>query len=613
LFALFIISGLGLAVYLNMPDPQPRERHYVFTGATSVLAIWMGMGTTGLIRSIRQWLPDSIPAILRTKVAPYTMAALGAVIPLTFLLGYPLVDEFSVDYSVRYTSWQKHNRRNDTIGYDYAWNILQSCGRDGILFTNGDNDTFPLWYLQEVVGVRKDVRVVNLSLLNTDWYIKQLRHTAPTIPVSPRFTDDYITNTLCGSNLQALAQSGKIDLDASGKAYGPDRKLIGWKTKEVRAAGKDTALVTLKDGSIVRGELLRSPVGTVTISTTDGRKVRLDDAEIASKSVGYTGIRWAIPRPKGYGVLRVQDIMVFKIIEWVNWKRPIYFAVTVAGSNKIGLDNSKKNFLRMEGMVFRLVRKPNQGLDLVKSMHNLENVYEIRFIRDQTIYRDDNMLKLMSNYRSTYLQQASTQLVRDGNIEAARLSFQKLLDRIPLDWRTAYTGASVSRRGVGRTKLTETTQAYATKASEIISAEITAKGGLNVDLHRRARATAQLLRFSNSPGTSAVLLMSMDQMLADPHPTSGLSPAHRVINLYEAAMGYKDGGKPKSALQTMRLARAVITPLIGNLSVDQVFLEDFRVGTTGFSAEIETQIAELESVPSKPKTSPTKIPPTVGK
>jgi hypothetical protein len=551
LFILFIISGLGLAVYLNMPDPQPRERHYVFTGATSVMAIWMGMGTTGLIRAIRGWLPDSIPMILREKVAPYSMAALGALIPLTFLLGYPLIDEFSVDYSVRYTNWQKHDRNNDTVGYDYAWNILQSCGKDGILFTNGDNDTFPLWYLQEVVGVRKDVRVVNLSLLNTDWYIKQLRHTPPTIPVSPAFSDDYITNVLCGTDLRSLAQSGKIDLDERGNAYSPNRRLIGWKTKEVSAAG----------------------------------------------------ITWTIPRPRGYGVLRVQDIMVFKIIEWVGWKRPIYFAVTVAGSNKIGLDDSEKNFLRMEGMVFRLAKKPNQGLDLAKSMHNLEKVYKIRFVNDQTVYRDDNMQKLMSNYRSTYLQQASTQLVRDGNVEAARTSFQKLLDRLPLDWRTAYTGTTVSRRGEGRTKLTEISRAYANKASELITAEIAAKGGLNVDAHRRARATAQLLRFSNAPGKSAELLMSMDEMLRNPHPTSGINPAHRAINLYEAAMGYKDGGRPKSALHTMRLARAVITPLIGDTNADQVLLEDFPVGTAGFSVEIDKQIAELEpATESTPST-----------
>ena len=182
LFALFLISGIGLSIYLNMPDPQPRERHYVFTGATSVLAIWMGMGSTGLIRWVRRNIPASAPAVVREKAGPIAVATLCAVVPLTFLVGYPLVDEYSTDRTVRYDTWSKHDRRFDTVGYDYAYNTLMSCDPNAILFTNGDNDTYPLWYAQDVVGIRKDVRIVNLSLLNTDWYIEQLRDKEPRIP-----------------------------------------------------------------------------------------------------------------------------------------------------------------------------------------------------------------------------------------------------------------------------------------------------------------------------------------------------------------------------------------------------------------------------------------------
>ena len=248
LFALFVVSGLGLAVYLNMPDPQPRERHYVFTGAISVLAIWMGMGVTGLIRSVRTWLPESVPAALRTRFAPWAVAGLGALVPVAFLVGSPLVDEYSVDHSVQYSNWAKHDRTFDTVGYDYAYNILQSCEPDAILFTNGDNDTFPLWYMQEVVGVRKDVRVVNLSLLNTDWYI----HAAPRqrasgcpLPVHGTPTD-YIRDVLCGATLSAVDPVGaNADLDDRGRAIDRQRPAGGLEApSRSSAAGDDTARVS---------------------------------------------------------------------------------------------------------------------------------------------------------------------------------------------------------------------------------------------------------------------------------------------------------------------------------------------------------------------------------
>jgi len=159
--ALWLVMGLGLVIYLNMPDPQPRDRFYIFAGCWFAMAIWMGMGMAGIAGYLQL-----VPA-LRRRVVPI-VAALSLL-----LVGGQLA-----------LRWHSHDRSGNHIAHDYAYNILQSCPRDAILFTNGDNDTYPLWYLQVVEGLRQDVRVVNLSLLNTPWYIAELRDRDPRVPIT---------------------------------------------------------------------------------------------------------------------------------------------------------------------------------------------------------------------------------------------------------------------------------------------------------------------------------------------------------------------------------------------------------------------------------------------
>ena len=172
IFAMFLIMGFGLSLYLNMPDPQPRERHYVFGGMYLAYALWIGLGWTALVEASREKLA-------RLHALTVVAAALfGLLLPVGVCAKLYHIEDRSGDY----------------IAYDYAYNLLQSCEPDGILFTNGDNDTFPLWFLQEVEGIRKDVRVVNLSLLNTSWYIKQLRDREPKIDI--RYDDQFIDEVL---------------------------------------------------------------------------------------------------------------------------------------------------------------------------------------------------------------------------------------------------------------------------------------------------------------------------------------------------------------------------------------------------------------------------------
>ena len=179
ILALFVVMGFGLSIYLNMPDPQPRERHYVFGGMFCAFALWMGMAWTGLMESVRNWMSAD------GRRMPGWLHATIALVALLLPVG------------VGANLYHIHDRTDNRIAYDYAYNILNSCEENSLLFTNGDNDTFPLWFLQEVEGIRRDVRVINLSLLNTNWYIKQLRDREPKVDIrlNDTFIDSILTDT----------------------------------------------------------------------------------------------------------------------------------------------------------------------------------------------------------------------------------------------------------------------------------------------------------------------------------------------------------------------------------------------------------------------------------
>jgi hypothetical protein len=161
---LFVLLGPAMAIYLNFRQGEVRERDYFFVQNFMYMAIWTGIGAAWLADWVRdQWKGD--PARRWGLILTSWLLVLMALVPLA-------------------RNWNSHDRRGFFVARDYAYNILMGLDPNGLIFTNGDNDTFPLWYLQEVEGIRKDVRVVNLSLLNTDWYIKQLRDLDPKVPIA---------------------------------------------------------------------------------------------------------------------------------------------------------------------------------------------------------------------------------------------------------------------------------------------------------------------------------------------------------------------------------------------------------------------------------------------
>lgn len=599
LVSLWTIGGIGLAVYLNMPDPQPRERHYVFTAAASVMALWMGMGVTGLIRAIPTWIPNSVSAAIRNRALPITAAVIGLFVPVWFLIGYPLVDEYSTDRSVRYDNWTKQNRHLDTVAYDYAYNILQSCDPNGILFTNGDNDTFPLWYLQEVVGVRRDVRVVNLSLLNTDWYIQQLRDNEPKLPISSRYTDDFIVNVLTGSSLEALVRSNRIDV-VDGSPFNREGRLVGWQTKEVTAAGVDTARIKLTNGEVIRGVVRDTDASEISVMPHDTRLWQsIDRNEIADIDVGRAELRWTLAAERDFPVLRVQDVMVYNLIHWVKWERPVYFAVTVSADNRIGLDP----YLRMEGMVLKVEMEKDPsvepgsdmyGLNPERSRFNLDSVYVMRSLMDQTIYKDDNMQKLISNYRSAYLQLADTYLSMNQPEEAA-VTLQKMIDRLPMDWRSSYSAASIIARR-DEPVLKELGAHFAVHSATVLARHIEQEDLFGSYMIQQARMTAQLLRYnagddSASMDLAADLLTSASERLRE---SPNATIMDQLALAFDAAMAYEDAGNLQRAYEVFSDVNAALSPLMDRSDVAEQLRTSLQIDPSRLLIEVQRKLAELE-------------------
>lgn len=359
ILTLFLMTGLAIILYINQDNPQPRERDYSYVGSFLAFSIWIGAGAAAVAEAIREKIKNND---LGLRLASGALAAQFILMPGVML----------------YANYHNHNRSGNYVAWDYSYNLLQSCEPNAILFTNGDNDTFPLWYLQEVEGVRTDVTVANLSLLNTNWYIKQLRDIRRTDVVD-----------------------GKIrELD----------RFINMSDKKIDQQVGITKWDGAKDIEI---KVLNDPLNP------DGF------------------IRWTVkPTYSNFG-LRTQDVMILKILNDAQWKYPVYFAVTVPASNRVGLEK----FLEMEGLVYRVqsheVNYPQDPInaermdalltssverdhwDLGFSNSKWQDVegdiwsrtpkgsYLFRNLGNEDVYFNKQIKRLMQNYRSAYMQLAA--------------------------------------------------------------------------------------------------------------------------------------------------------------------------------------------------------------
>ncbi len=389
--ALFILTGLAIIVYLNQTPYEPRERDYAYAGSFFAYSIWIGLGATGIIELIKE-------LIGKNRLVSYgTLGLMFAAVPLW----------------MGYQNWPSHDRSENYVARDYAYNLLQSVEPNAILFTNGDNDTFPLWYLQEVEGIRTDVRVVVLSLLNTDWYIKQLRdrQTHESLPLPIAFTDEEIQRFTTQYDLhQPRTISVPVDKDLLSRAFASDT-------------------TDIMDNSPVLANQIRSAT-PYSISVEE-----LDD-EVSWFLQGRPAGRDRQGREQHY--LQPSDIAVLEIIEQNQWLRPIYFANTVARDGQMGL----QDYFQFEGKAFRLVPKERETGPFGYIDPEVHAERLSRFVFNQwnspTVYFDENIRRMLSNYRYGFTQLADT-YIREGNLEEAAYWLKFGEDNIPFrkienDW-----------------------------------------------------------------------------------------------------------------------------------------------------------------------------------
>jgi hypothetical protein len=302
---LFFMTGAAIVFYLNQYPNQPRERDYAFAGSFYFFAIWIGLGVLALFEGI-------------SKLAGEKIAA-----PVAGLLCF-----LAVPAVMGSENWDDHDRSGRYLARDVAINYLNSCAPDAILFTNGDNDTFPLWYAQEVEGKRTDIRVCNLMLLNTDWYIDQMKNTAyeshplpVTLPAKKYY--DGINNQIF------IVEKTKDPVDIS--------TIIEWVNSDNKATKVQVSTAEMLD--IIPSRTIRIPVDAAKVLASGTVK-----PEDAGKIVPYIDIRL-----KGSSILKSQ-LIVLDILAHNDWKRPIYF-VTGYHNDAFGLEE----YFQLEGLAFRLV------------------------------------------------------------------------------------------------------------------------------------------------------------------------------------------------------------------------------------------------------------------
>lgn len=394
-FLLFVLTGVAIIIYLNNTPYQPRERDYGYVGSFYAFAIWIGLGVYG----IAEFLSKKVSANIATVIA--------------IIIGL-----FSAPVLMAKEGWDDHDRSDRYTARDFAANYLNSCAPNAILFTNGDNDTFPLWYAQEVEGIRTDVRVVNLSLSNTDWYIEQMRRKAydsDPIPLTLK-EEQYRQGT---RDYVPVYYNPNIIKDST--KYYSIKQLM-----EFVASEEPQAKIQTQGGM----ELSYLPTGKVLIPVDSATVV--NNGTVPKGMEGQIlkdGMPWKISKQ----YIMKNDLMIMDIIATNNWKRPIYFAVTVGDDAYMNLEP----YFQLEGLAYRLVpmrMQTNDGqtgkanTDIM--YNNMMNKFKWGGMSTEGVYMDENNLRMTMNLRNNFARLAEA-LLAEGKTEQAKKALELCMKEMP--------------------------------------------------------------------------------------------------------------------------------------------------------------------------------------
>ena len=398
-FFLFFMTGLAIVLYLNQTPQQPRERDYAYAGSFYAYAIWCGLGVLALY--------DMLKKKLKTNDV-----ALASVLGVACLL---------VPVQMASQTWDGHDRSGRYTCRDFGQNYLMTLQDKGypIIFTNGDNDTFPLWYNQETEGFRTDARVCNLSYLQTDWYIDQMKRPAydsPSVPITwPRLdfcsgTNDYVQ--VDPSLKQQIMDFYKEHPAEAKEQFGENpfelkNVLNNWvrtKNKEMHVIPTDTLYLTIDKEAVKKSGMMMAS------DTIPDRMV----ISLAGKRALYKN-----------------DLMMLEMLAQCNWTRPLYVAATVGSDNYMNLGD---NFVQ-EGLAYRITpfttNKPGaKNFDTEKTYNNVMNRYKFGGLDKKGLYIDETVMRMCYTHRNLFAQLALA-LIREGKNDKALKVLRKAEKSIP--------------------------------------------------------------------------------------------------------------------------------------------------------------------------------------
>jgi len=399
LMVLFLFTGLALKIYLNERPFEPRERDYALVGSFYVFAIWIGFGVYAIYDTIKKWL--------QPKIA-------GPVVIAVTLLAAPVL--------MASENWDDHDRSGKYTAVAMAKAYLESCEPNAILYTIGDNDTFPLWYAQEIENIRTDIRIVNTSLFMTDWYIDQMKakaYSSEPMPIS--FTHDQYV----GDKLDYSVHTGKTE--------------ARWNIKDfINVIANDPrTIIELNNGQKIHSyptNKIRIPVDKAAVIANKVVDPKYNDSIVPYIDVDIKG-----------QALYKNRLMMLDILANNNWKRPIYFT-----GGSFGDDDYMwmKDYLQLDGMVYKLVpiktpmSKSRSSYEMgqidADKMYDIVMKWDWGNSESPKIYHDPETRKNSISYR-TNLSRLTEQLIKDGKIDKAKKVLDLGMTKMPVEFYGYYT------------------------------------------------------------------------------------------------------------------------------------------------------------------------------
>lgn len=393
-FFLFFMTGLAIVLYLNQTPSQPRERDYAYAGSFYAFAIWIGLGVAALA--------DGLQRVIKSpKLAAGVASVLGILVPLQMVS----------------QTWDDHDRSGRYACRDFGLNYLNTLPEEGnpIIFTNGDNDTFPLWYNQEVEGNRTDARVCNLSYLQTDWYTDQMRRPAYDSPALPITWSRYFYVDNGKHTYYPIRPEGKAMLDEIKKnnpgvdPYEVSYIIDHYVKKDQGGYFPTDSMVVSIDKEAVRRSGMFLPMGPDSIPD----KMIISLKRMADKQGG----------------LYRQDVMIYEMLAHANWKRPMYMSVTLGADNYAGLEN----YLVLEGLAYRITPFNYGGMGVIDAdlmYKNMMNRFAFGKVNQKGIYLDETVVRMCRTHRRM-MSMLADNLVRKGDKKRALNILNKAKEMLP--------------------------------------------------------------------------------------------------------------------------------------------------------------------------------------